>query len=309
MGRWPELERAAGDVSGSFGTLAGSVLTAVYLTAMMFSVGIGLRVGRHPEEAPRGQLGLHLRGLVLDVALIPAVAVGLTRSLHLSSHVGFALLVVAACPGGRFAPHLARIAEGDVAFATSRVLLMTKVGVLTAPLTLKWLLGLHQLHVDWLPMVAQGFLLQMLPLYAGKAVARRRADVADRIERPLRRIVAATTVAVLVVFVWRSGLASVALLGDRGWLAVGGVTVASVALGWLLGGRRSAPRRSLVVGGMSRNLALALLLAGLAFPGRHHVQLAVFGVWWILIGASYAFAWIAANASGRPARHSPLSAS
>jgi predicted Na+-dependent transporter len=129
----------------------------------------------------------------------------------------------------------------------------------------------------------------VLPLYAGKALGRWRADVADRIERPLRRIVAVITVMALAVFVAHSGLASVELLGDRGWLAVIGVVVASLALGWLLGGSTQATRRSVITVCMSRNLALALLIARLSFPGRN-VELAVFGVWWVLLGVGYLFA-------------------
>jgi BASS family bile acid:Na+ symporter len=255
---------------------------------MMFSVGIGMRAERLPKEE---QVGLHLHALLLNLVLIPAIAILLTRGLHLASNVGFALLVVAACPAGRFAPHLARLAGGSVAVATTQVLLLGKLAVVTAPLTVRWLLGLHHLHVEAVPMLLQGFALQMLPLYAGRAVARRRVDLAERIEQPLRRFVVLISFAALAVFLWHSGFASLEILGDRGWIAVAGVVIATLAFGWLLGGRQAQASRTIIVSGLSRNLALALLLAGLAFPGGH-VQLAVFGVWWILVGASYLFAWI-----------------
>jgi BASS family bile acid:Na+ symporter len=282
-------------VTHAFGTVAGSVLTAVYLVAMMFSVGMGMRASRPPPPPhARRPLAPTLWALLLNLVLIPCVAVLLTRSLRLSGDVAFAVLVVAACPGGRFAPHLTRIAGGDVALATSQIMLLAKLAVFTAPLTLKWLLGLHRLHVAGLSIIAQGLLLQMVPLYAGKALGRWRGELADRLERPLRAGIVVIALAALTAFLLHSGLESVALLGDRGWLAAGGVAAASLALGWLLPGCSPATTRALVAGAMSRNLALALLLAGLTFPG-HRVQLAVFGVWWILVGASYAVAWIAGH--------------
>jgi bile acid:Na+ symporter, BASS family len=280
-------------MTSGFPEVASGVLTGVYLTAMMFSVGLGLQVGPLPVGAERADRSLPLRGLLLNLVLIPAVAVVLTRSLHLTSDVAFALLIVAACPGGRFAPDLTRKAAGDVPLASTQVFVLTKLAPFTAPLTTKWLLGLHQLHVASAPMILSGLLLQTLPLYAGKLLARHRAETATRLRRPLESAVAAASFAVLAVFVWRSGLASLEILGDRGWLAVAGLAAAALALGWLLGGARVESRRALVVGGLSRNVALSLLLAGLAFPGRHHVQLAVFGVWWILLGVSYAFSLIA----------------
>ena len=288
-----------------FPEVASGVLTGVYLTAMMFSVGIGLRGGPRPAAAKHGQRVLQLRGLLLNLVLIPAVAVVLTRSLHLTSDVAFALLIVAACPGGRFAPDLTKKAAGDVPLATTQIFLLTKLAPFTAPLTTKWLLGLHQLHVASRPMILSGLLLQTLPLYAGKMLARHRADTATRLRRPLASAVAVSSFAVLAVLVWRSGLASLEILGDRGWLAVAGVAATSLMLGWFFGGARVESRRALVAGGLSRNVALALLLAGLAFPGRHHVQLAVFGIWWILLGAGYTFALIARRRSssctiGRP---------
>jgi predicted Na+-dependent transporter len=278
-------------VRDTFGTAAGAILTAVYLIAMMFSVGIGMRAERLPKEK---QVGLHLQALLLNLVLIPAVTIILTRGLHLASNVGFALLLVAACPAGRFAPHLARIAGGDVSVATTQVLLLAKIAVLTAPLTIRWLLGLHQLDVDAVPMLVKGFALQMLPLYVGRSIARRRADLATQIEQPLRRFVVVATFAVLAAFLWHSGFTSLEILGDRGWIAVAGVMVATLLFGWLLGGRDPQAIRTLITSGLSRNLALALLVAGLAFPGGH-VQLAVFGVWWIFLGAGYLFAWMSAH--------------
>src|SRR5262249_35052266 len=123
------------------GHLFAHLATFVYMVAMMVSVGIGLRTEQQNEQLPkkkkrRRQLGLHLRALLLNVVLVPGLAVLLTRSLHLAGDVAFAVLVIGASPGGRFAPHLARIASADVGLATEQTVLLAKLTLFTAPLTL-----------------------------------------------------------------------------------------------------------------------------------------------------------------------------
>jgi BASS family bile acid:Na+ symporter len=269
----------------------------------MFSVGIGIREGRLPREKKARQLGILLRGLLLNLLLVPAVALLLVRSLRLSGDVGLALLLVAASPGGRFAPHLTRIAGGEVGLAVQQTAILTRVSALTAPLTMTWLLGTHHLRVEVLPLIVKGLLLQTLPLEAGRALASSRADLADRLERPLRIAVVTVALFTLLAFLAESGLSSLELLGDRGWLAVIILAAGTLALGGLLGGSAAGVRRALAVGVISRNLALALLLAGHAFPARK-VRLAVFGVWWLLLGAGYLFAvttsWYAAQRRSGP---------
>jgi bile acid:Na+ symporter, BASS family len=258
---------------------------------MMFSVGLGLRAHRRAAPAPRPPRTLRHRALLLNLVLVPGVAAVLARALHLRGDVAAALILVAVSPGGRFTPHLTRLAAGDVSVATGQLLVFSHFAVFTAPLTARWLLGIHHLDVVGSRMVIEGCVLQLVPLYAGDALARRRGEVAERLERALRPVVAVITVAVIVVLVVDSGVASLELLGDRGWLAVGAVAAAAMAMGALLAGRDAAIRRAFVVGAASRNLALALLVAGLAFP-HTRVQLAVFGVWWIFVGAGYAYARI-----------------
>ena len=285
------------------GLPAGGILAAIYLVAMMFSVGLGLRAGQPPEKEKRSKkIGLLIRGLILNLVLFPCAALLLTRSLHLSDDVGFALLIVAASPGGRFAPHFTRIAGGHTAMATEETLLLAKLSVLTVPVTTKLMLGVHHLHLEELPLILQVLVLQIVPLYAGEALARWRGETAARVENPLRIVASVAAVAAVLAFLVETRFRGLIMLGDRGWLAVLLVAAASVALGWLLGGASSHARRAMTISVLSRNLALALLVAGLAFPGRH-VQLAVCGVWAVLGGIAFLFAeWVAHRPLQRPIR-------
>jgi BASS family bile acid:Na+ symporter len=276
----------------------GGILIAIYLVAMMLSVGLGLRDdGRHRRHR-RHALGILLRALVFNMIFVPAIALVLTRALGVSSDVAIALLLLAVAPGGRYAPQLTRLAGGQVTMATEQTVLACKLTTITAPLTAKLLLGIHHLQVDEWTLLVDVVMLQLLPLYVGKALARWRGDLARRLERPLRIGVIVIALCVLGAFLADSGLASLELLGDRGWIAVLVLAALVLALGWLLSGPEAAVRRSLVIGGLSRNLALALLLASVAFPGRK-VQLAVFGVWWVLFGVACLYAVVVSRLGRR----------
>jgi predicted Na+-dependent transporter len=73
--------------------------------------------------------------------------------------------------------------------------------------------------------------------------------------------------------------------------------VTSLALGWLLGGPTSETRRSFAISAGARDLALALMMANLAFAERN-VELATFAVWAVLLLFDLAFVEIV--------RHRPL---
>jgi BASS family bile acid:Na+ symporter len=281
-------------------TVAGWVLGAIYLVSMMFSVGLGMREAALPEEKEKRSKRIRrlFVGLVFNLVVFPGLALLLTRSFHLSSDVAFALLIVAASPGGRFAPHLARMAGGSMGMATEETLLLAKVSVFTVPVTTNLLLGVHHLHLRELPLILQIVLLQVVPLYAGKALARWRGETARRIDRPLRIVATVAAVGALATFLFQTRFRGLAMIGDRGWLALLVLAAASVGLGWLLGGASTPARRTLTISVLSRNLALALLVAGMAFPGRN-VQLAVFGVWATLAVIAYLFTELVAH---RPLR-------
>ena len=63
---------------------------------------------------------------------LPAVAFAITRALHASSDVAIALMLLAAVPGGRFAPHLVKLGGGDVPLSIEVTLFLAKSPAFTA---------------------------------------------------------------------------------------------------------------------------------------------------------------------------------
>ena len=210
--------------------------------------------------------------------VLPAVAYAIVRALHATGDVAIALMLLAAVPGGRFAPHLVKLGHGDVPLAVELTMFLAKLTAFTAAPTARWLLGVHGIDVHELPLILQLLLLQLVPLYAGKWLRRKHRSLADRILRPAHGIAIAAMMAVFVAVLLREDRGLVQLVSDRAWLAVAVTGIAWPLLGWLLAGRAEGDRRTFAIVADAREVALALVLASLAFPGPG-VHTALFGIW------------------------------
>jgi bile acid:Na+ symporter, BASS family len=120
---------------------AARAAAAIYLIIMMVSMGLELG-GRAPgsKAAKRRRRRLLLRGLAFNLLLLPLFAVLLTRGIHASGDVTVAFLLLAAAPGGRFAPHLARVAGAELGLSVEITLFLAKLVAFTAPLTARLML-------------------------------------------------------------------------------------------------------------------------------------------------------------------------
>jgi BASS family bile acid:Na+ symporter len=256
-----------------------TILSWLYLVSMMF--GLGLELGGGPKESKaekRSQRYILLRGLVLNLVVLPFIAFAVTRALHTSSEVSIALLLLVAAPGGRYAPHIVKLGVGNVPLAVELTLFLAKLTAFTAPPTAQAMLTLHSLEVRELPFVLQLILLQLVPYYFGRWLRRTHEPTAARLLRPAQRTALVLALAAAVVVLVKGDRGVLQLLADRGWIAVGIIVIVSPLLGWLAGGARSADRRALSISANARELALALVLANLAYPNSG-VHTALFGIW------------------------------
>jgi BASS family bile acid:Na+ symporter len=266
-------------------------LSALYLGAMMLA--LGLELGGGPKES-KGEKRVKHRalavGLLFNLVLLPLVTVGVARALHASGAVIVALLLLAAAPGGRWAPHAVKVGKGDVALSAEVTIFLAKITCITAVPMAKWLLTLRSLEIHELPFVLQLFFLQILPFYFGKWLRGKRPEAGARIRRVAEATAIATAVAVLAVALVRTEK-WFELFDTRSWLAVACVGVVSPVLGWLVGGRRPGHRRALAIGADARELSLALVMASFAFPTAE-VRTALFAVALIFILATFLLAWV-----------------
>lgn len=201
--------------------------------------------------------------------------------------------MLAAAPGGRFAPELARLARADRALSVEITLFLFKLVPFTAPFVVKRLLGAHhRVELHELAFIARLLALQVLPYLLGKLVRRRRGNLANGLVRPVRIVSTVCLIGIVAFVLLHRDLSALWLLRGGDWLAILLCGAASLVLGWASGGRAPAVRRTFALSANSRNLALALLIASLAIPDGD-VQLAVFAVWAVFTGSSWAFAMLA----------------
>ena len=273
---------------GPLAVEATRAVAAAFLVAMMLSMGLAL--GGEPKEdkkAKRRKRRLLLRALAFNLVLLPLVAVTLTHLFRVSDDVAIALLLLAASPGGRFAPQLGRLAGAELGMSVEIALFLAKFVSFTAPVTVRILLHTHHLELRELPFIVQLLVLQLAPYLAGRELRKRRPAWAAKLARPVE-IVMWTCLALLAIVVVARLPGVVALAGARGWWAVLVFAVLAPALGWLVGGPAGEMRRAIAVSANARDLALASLLASLAFAGSG-VHVATLAVWAVLLLADILF--------------------
>lgn len=253
-------------------------LSVLYIVTMMLA--LGLELGGGPKESrdeKRRKRRALVVGLLFNLILLPLVTFGVVRALHLSNAVSVALLLLAASPGGRYAPHLVKIGRGDVALSVETTLFLAKMSCVTAVPFAKWMLTLRTLEIHEVPFLLQLVLLQLLPFYAGKWLKRQRPDLAQRVMRPTHALAIAAVLAIVVLVALQTEK-WVEVFDARGWLAVACVGVAAPLLGWLLAGHDERRRRTFAIGSGARELGLALVMASFAFRSRPEVHAALLGV-------------------------------
>jgi BASS family bile acid:Na+ symporter len=105
-------------------------------------------------------------------------------------------------------------------------------------------------------------------MLVGMAVRARRPDVAERLGRPTV-IIATLAFAAFVVLLLPARKRAIAELGSPALIAMLVFVVASMAIGWLLGGPGRETRRVLAAASSMRNAALCFVIATKAFPGTN----------------------------------------
>ena len=273
---------------GPYAVIATRVVAATFLVTMMLSMGLAL--GGEPKkdkEGKRRSRRLLARALAFNLVLLPLVAVTLTHVFRVSDDVAIALLLLAASPGGRFAPQLGRLAGAELGMSVEITLFLAKLVSFTAPVTARILLHTHHLELHELPFIAQLLVLQLAPYIVGRQLRKRRPRLAAKLVRPVE-IVMWTGLGLLAVVVVARLHGVAALAGARGWWPVLVFAALAPALGWLVGGPAGEMRRAIAVSANARDLALASLMASLAFAGGN-VHVATLAVWAVLLLADILF--------------------
>ncbi len=147
----------------AFGWVRGNLQTAI-LGVIMLTMGMTLTsddfkvLVAHPFDIAIGSLA--------QFTLMPLIALGVSRLLHLPDAVAVGLILVGCCPGGVSSNLMSFLCKGDVAFSVGITSLSTIFAPLTTPF-LMWLLAGQTVEVDAIGMFKSVLLVTLMPVGAG----------------------------------------------------------------------------------------------------------------------------------------------
>lgn len=171
----------------------------IALAIIMFGLGLDLtlrdfrRVGQHPKAV--------VVALGCQLLLLPAACFGLVLLFDLPPLLGIGMMLLAASPGGTTANLFSHLFRGDVALNITLTAVNSIIAIGTLPLITNLAIDyFDQSDTVSMPLseVVNVFVLILVPVGIGMLVRARRADFADRMDRPVR-IGSAVILAILVL--------------------------------------------------------------------------------------------------------------
>lgn len=233
----------------------------VFVIGSMASMGLSLKIKQIIE--PLNNLRLVVLALVVNFVLVPIVAYVITLILPMDESLDIGLILLATAAGAPFLPKLAEVAKGNIAFSVGLMVLLMVVTIVYLPIVLPLLLG----GVAVSPWdIAQSLIVMMLlPLAIGLLINARYEEIAAKVQPTFGQ---ASNIAILVLTVlglvlnFRSMLD---LVGSWGILAGIIFIIASLLIGYLLGGSDSGIKSVMGLGTGQRNISAALVVAGQNF--------------------------------------------
>jgi BASS family bile acid:Na+ symporter len=229
----------------------------------MFSMGLQV-TGRQILVAIR-QRRLLANALLANIVLLPLLALLLSRLVQMPPEIAIGFLLAVITPGASFSTKLAEISDGDLPFAVGLMFVLAVLATVTAPLSATFLLP-PEMTAQFDPLEVMRTLAQyqLAPLLLGLAVHHWWVSAAGRLVRPSIVLGNIFTAAVVSLLIIRDFSALIAIP----WPSLAAMvltTIASLIVGWYLGGPDTATRRALALGTSIEFSGGALLVVSNSF--------------------------------------------
>jgi BASS family bile acid:Na+ symporter len=177
-------------------------------------------------------------GIVNQLIFLPIIGFSLAIAFDLDATMAIGLMILAAAPGGPTSNLITQICKGNIALSVTLTAIVSFATILTIPLILSYAFEYFNneanvlVAVPTLSIIAQIFVIIVMPISIGMFVRRTKPAFAIRMEKPMRK---ASTIIFILIFAaivaakWK-------FLGDA-MKQVGLVTlvlnIATMALGYL----------------------------------------------------------------------------
>jgi BASS family bile acid:Na+ symporter len=106
-------------------------------------------------------------GAAAQYLVMPFLAFGLTRVLHLPSDLALGLILVGCCPGGVSSNVMSYLCHGDVAFSVGMTTASTILSPVMTPLMVSFLVSGAEVHISAFPMFVSIIETVILPVAIG----------------------------------------------------------------------------------------------------------------------------------------------
>lgn len=177
-----------------------AIVLAGALILIMFGMGLSLgpgdfrRVVIHPKAV--------VLGLLNQLFFLPLIGYGIAIAFGLPPIIAVGIMLLSACPGGATSNFITHLAKGDVALSVSLTVVASLVTILTIPLIVQFALDEFMsqsqvIELNVLSMIAQLFVIILIPIGIGMFVRHLKPRFADRMDKPVK--IGAAIVFVLVV--------------------------------------------------------------------------------------------------------------
>ena len=244
------------------------VLLNFFVATVM--VSIGLRVSGGELLAILSDRALFARTLAANCILVPAIGFLLVRVFPLSADARIGIMLLAAIPGTPIALQFTRMSKTRLAFAAAMTFLLSLVSVAMTPLAIEVMPEIVQRNQRPVLLLTASIALYIaLPLGVGVWAARCAPNIAPRLVLPLSVI----ATVVFLFLMWETRLARRqalnAIRGGGAILAMALLLLASMLIGWLIGGPDRETRRVLATSTGMRSVVVVLYIARYCFPGTN----------------------------------------
>ena len=248
-----------------------SVAGLVFVVSSMLAMGLSLTAPQIIEPLRSGRLVM--AALLVNFAAVPAIVWAIQQVMDLDQDIYTGLLLMGTAAGAPFLPKLAQVAKGNAAYSVGMMVLLMVVTVAYLPLVLP--LFLPDVTINAWDIARSLIFLMLMPLAIGLLVKARYSSMADGLQP---HMATASTLSILVLVVggvvlqWSS---IVSLIGTGGLLAIIVFILASLLLGYVLGGRDPGIRSVMALGTAQRNLSAAMVVAAQNFSDKPNVLITV----------------------------------
>jgi len=268
------------------------VLTMACLTGLLLAVGLRLTAGQVIESLRSCRLTLIL---LVNFIAVPLLVVLLIRVFQLKTELAVGMILLGAAPFAPVVPVFAKMARADLALAAGLTSLIPLLSAFLTPWVsmgaLRLVPGTGDLKFNVLGILVVLMATITSPLCLGVAIHHFAPRFTHRVLR-LVEILSEATGALSLTVVTITEFRSIMETGCLPLLAMFLSFELSLALGYILGGKKRAGRRVVALGTSNRNIALALLLAIESFAGTGVVPAVVAnGLLLILLGLLHVAFW------------------